>query len=197
MSTWDGVMFSATTLAIFVVVLNLIGDYFSLWETRVVLGWMSKAQSKVQQSALVILDLAATIAIYCGGFTIAMIVPAFLFSTPMATGGFISSLRKIGALLSGVFFEGGLIFRHADVTLDPFALFFYTSLVTSVWIWGFVLGSIAWSAFGRLLPVVLMGLYDKNPVTCVMAMGGFCLAVGLTGVRLVWSALPLLPGWPS
>jgi hypothetical protein len=190
-------MFNVATLAIFVVVLNLICDFFSLWETRVVLGWMSKAQSRVQQSALVILDLAATIAIYCGGFTIAMILLALLFPTPMATDGFMALLRNIGTLLSVIFFEGGLLFRHRDVTLDPFALFFYTSLVTSAWIWGFVLGSIVWPIFVPLLPVVLKGLYRKNPVTCLMAMGGFCLAVGLTGVRLVWRALLLLPGWPS
>lgn len=197
LSTPESAVFNATTLVIFVVVLNLIADYFSLWETRLVLGWMANTRSKTKLSSLVVLDLAATIAIYCVGFTIAMSLLAVLFRAPAARDGLVALLGYIGMLLLAVFVEGGLIFRHGDVTIDPFALFFYTSLVTSVWVWGFVLGAIAWSVLGRLLPVMLGTLYRKNPVTCVMAMGGFCLAVGLTAVRLVWGALRLLPWWPA
>ena len=197
LSTWENAVFNATTLVIFVVVLNLIADYISLWETRVVLGWMSNTRSKVKLSLLAVLDLAATIAIYCAGFTIAMSLLAVLFQVPNARDGFAALLGNIWTLLLGVFIEGGLIFRHGDVTIDPFALFFYTSLVTSIWVWGFVLGVIVWSVLGRLLPVMLGALYTKNPVTCVMATGGFCLAVGLTAVRLVWRALLLLPWWSA
>ena len=197
LSTWEGVFFNATTLIIFVIVLNLIGDYFSLWETRFVLRQMSAARKKAVQFSWLILDLAATIAIYCIGFTLAMLLLAYLYPPPSGNYGFMSLLREIGALLFGVFFEGGLIFSHSNVTTDPFALFFYTSLVTSVWVWGFMLGVIAWSVFGPLLPRVLGVLYTRNPVTCVMAISGFCIALGLTAVRLIWRALLLLPGSPA
>ena len=48
----------------FGVAINVVGDFFSLWESRFVIGRMATAPGAIRKAAFLLLDLIATVAIY-------------------------------------------------------------------------------------------------------------------------------------
>ena len=109
--------FYGLVLATITLSVNILGDYFSIWETRLVIGRMSQS-GKVQAVAWLSLDLVATVTIYCATLTFGVFL-AYLFSGRLTL--FSSELSMI---LRTVFLEGGLFFAQPNEMIDPFVLFF-------------------------------------------------------------------------
>ncbi len=108
-----------------------------------------------------------------------------------------TDLETVRETLVAVFLKGGLTFSHDDEFMDPFALFFHTSLFTSVWAWALMLGGILWSlTFGsRVLERRgFNALYEKAPVTCILIYGAVFLNCGFW---LLDGAFSLLGGAAS
>ena len=185
--TWSNILGNSVALAILMVCLNWIGDYLSLWETRVVLDKLKTARSWVLQVFWLACDLLATIAIYWVGVTIALVIIEIAFPGYFVYSGEQPLVLQIWVILWSVFTEGGVMLNHKDSTLDPFAIFFHTSLFTSVWAWALMAGFILWSLFRPLLLRVsqLRTLYKKFPVTCVMAVGALFAGCVFAAVDLI------------
>lgn len=131
--TWLGFFFILLVGAI----LNLIPDYVSLLETRVVIKLMSKKATFFRILMLLLLDLVATNVIF---FVIAFIIivnlinlftrVAWAWETP---GG------ALGAYIQGLTFSG----KEKDL-----GIFIYSTFFTSIWVWlyafsGFFVGIIS------------------------------------------------------
>ena len=171
LSDGDDTIIMGATLITLVVFLNWIGDYFSLWETRVVMDRMAKAKNWMLQTLWIGIDIMATVAIYWVGMSCALVVLSAMF--PEYYGE--ARLVEIWALLWSVFFDGGLTLNHESSDADPFAIFFHTSLFTSVWAWALMAGFILWSLFRPLLTRIgrFGTLYARFPVACLMLVGSF------------------------
>lgn len=166
---WSGIY---SPLA-FLIGTNLIGDFFSLWESRFVMEYMAKVRLRFQV-LLLLLDLVSTILIYCVGLVIGgLIVITF-------EGQLISSVGNVIGWIEYVFSDTykhlvvnkGLLFCK-DVstylyTYDLMSIYFYTALFTSVWLWVFLIGIKTWSLFSFIGRA--SGPY-KYPMLSIMCTG--------------------------
>lgn len=180
---WRGTTIAA--LAVFVLVLNWLGDYLSLWETRAVMSRMAAVRSWPFFAWWLLVDLVATVVIYCAGTGCAMFVLGRFEQFELDLDGFLETL-------AAVFLEGGVIFRHTDRSFDAFALFFHTSLFTSVWAWALMLGTLLWSwTFGSRVfrGGAFSALYEKAPVTCWLIYGSVFLGCVLGLLQAAFSLL--------
>lgn len=127
---WAGI----TTVASFAIIINIIGDIFSMWETRFVLGRLANRQSLVGQVTLLIGDIIATIAIYFVG----LLISAFLLE--WITQGSIDEPFSLFTGLLLMLFDM-LLFKQENIFgTDLLIIFLYTSMFTSIWLWLFMLG---------------------------------------------------------
>ena len=157
----------------FAVGINLIGDFFSLWETRFVVDRMAVSRRSCQ-AVLLLADLVATMLIYGVG----LVLGAFLWiALLMILSGEIPSLGEIGEIVFGfvhsalnfLIVDRGLMFCSPE-QMDYFSIFFYTTLFTSVWVWVFMLGIKLWPLFTWLSGTVLN--INSRPVGALMTIGG-------------------------
>ena len=169
-------------LAVFVVFVNWTGDYFSLWETRVVIDRIAAARNWMLQVSWLVFDLVATIVIYWISASCALL---FISVTLLGANRFNeiwSVLCQIWSSLWEVFFRGGLTFGHSESSLDPLAIFFHTSLFTSVWAWVLMAGLILSSLIRPLLMHLnwFEEVSQKSPVACLTLVGSFFLGCVFT-----------------
>ena len=150
---------------IFAISINLIGDFISLWETRVVIGRMATAGSKKLQAILLILDLVLTVTIYCLGCVLGLLLLEIFVD--------IDLIDLLPQLFAELFYRGGLTFSNEDMTLDLFGIFFYTTLFTSVWVWEFMLGITLWPLLRWIHGLTV--IVDKYPVSVTTVVGGIFL----------------------
>lgn len=184
---WSGI-FAALAFAIGT---NLVGDIFSLWETRFILGRMAVASPKLQ-ALFLLLDLVATVLIYCIGLVlgayIALIFELFQGNTtlecilnPSFVYGWVEF--TVSETYSKLIFDRGLLFLGPRSSYDLFSVYFYTALSTSIWVWMFFLGIKLWpslSRVGRLLDV------DRAPVGVAMTIGGLFFGFAITLATYAW-----------
>lgn len=130
-------------------VLNLIPDYLSLLETRYLLRWMGNRSTRKSVAGLLALDSFVTAAIALVAIPVALAltiemgtrgmgltdVPEYVFrflveETPYVLGA-IFSLERVGLF----YFRDGL---PLPLTA-PLAIFFYSTFLTSIWIWLYLL----------------------------------------------------------
>ena len=182
---------SVIALIVLAISINLIGDFISLWETRILIGRMTTAESNKRQAMWLITDLVLTVMIYCLGFLLGLLLLGLferLFLTDLRyelLAEFKLALINIHDLLTKVFFDGGLTFSNTDETVDFFVIFFYTTLFTSIWVWVFMLGITLWPLLRWIHRATKV---DTYPVLVATAVGGVftfpILAVVLAVVRL-------------
>ena len=174
---------------------NIIGDVFSLWETRFVLGRMVGARPWVQLTLLVC-DAIATFLMYFVGLIIGF---AILWVIALATTvldtrfGFLTTLQWfVDTVVGAVFLQGGLIFSgsdNVDFPVDFFAIFFYTAFFTSFWVWVFFLGVKFWPRLkkvGNLLNVYV------HPLGAAMTLGAVFFGLVVTMAVVFWKLLRFL-----
>ncbi|MCY4487121.1 MAG: hypothetical protein OXF11_08405 [Deltaproteobacteria bacterium] len=165
----------------YAVFVNVIGDYCSLWETRLIIGRMIMRKEGVFRSVLFIVDAFASFCIFVVGLVLGS--ATFLGYWVLAGGsrsffdggswiGDVFSLT--GEVLSYLFREGGVFFSDPDAIGSFFAICLYTTFFTSVWIWTFLLGVVLLPVFSQLWNAFNV---KKYPVGAAMCVGG--AAVGL------------------
>jgi TPR repeat protein len=115
---------SLGSLLVLALAVNVVADYVSLLETRLLLGWMPRIRSTLAQAGVLLLDLILSAAI------IWLAIFAFLRS-PLHEG----EVETFAEIL-GVF--------------STFSVLFYSTFLTSVWTWTYILSTWLVRAFARL-----------------------------------------------
>ena len=172
----------------YVVAVNVVGDHFSLWQTRFVLGLMIERRSSRSRLFLLVLDAVASALIY---FFSVIAGSALFLGILVLAGGQMSFFEEgswmyhflslTGEVFSELLQNGGLTFSNPDNFGNFFGILLYTTLVTSVWIWAFLVGIIILPIFFRLWNVFKV---KENPVGAAMCTGG--VAIGLLTFMLLF-----------
>ena len=184
---WSGILAAMA----FAIGTNLVGDIFSLWETRFILGRMAVAPPRLQ-ALFVLLDLVATVFIYCIGLVlgayIALVFELFQGYTtlerilnPSFVYGWIEF--TMSETYSKLIVDKGLLFLGPRGSYDLISVYFYTALSTSIWAWLFFLGIKLWPSLswvGKLLDV------DRAPVGVAMTIGGLFSGLAITLATYAW-----------
>ena len=172
------VMLTAIVIFAFVFIMlafNLLPDYLSLYETRLVLGFMAKSDGRLRTFALLLFDLAATALI---SFVVGFVVVLGLVGIIM--GGDNTFAEPAEAFWQGLTFSGPGAF---------FSIFIYSTFLTSVWLWLYALSGVLVKAIARSRK----GLHflqkhlnlEKHPLRSM----GFVLMLLVTVVYVVWGAV--------
>jgi len=169
-----GIFVSVTLLALLSLLINLLPDYLSLYETRLVLGFMAKSKGALRTLALLLFDLAATVLI---SFLVGFVVMFGLFITIFGDPLTVTELAE--------WFWEGLTFSGEKSELG---IFIYSTFFTSVWVWlyalsGFLVKGIATSRKGLHFLQRHLNL-EEHPLRSM----GFVLMLLVTVVYLVWGA---------
>ena len=139
--------------------INVLADYLSLLETRFLLGRMHRLRSVVAQVAVLLADLVISAAI------IWLAIAAYLTS-PLYQGE-----AESFAEILGVF--------------SIFSVLFYSTFLTSVWTWAYILSTWIMRAFTRLGLADLLDVENKP----VLVLGGVLALVVFVGALVL--ALPM------
>lgn len=179
-------LWALNVLALFVivVVVNLVGDYFSLWESRIIVGRMVDTGGFLHRAAFLLLDLLATIIIYSVALTsgaVLVLSSLYIFFQYPSFSAWEVVLSVWGGVLR-IYTElilGGLVFSHSNPINDLYSVCFYTTLFTSIWVWAFSIGLVLFRAL-----VILAAVFDarQNPIGTAMTIGGAILGMLITGV---------------
>lgn len=168
-----------------VIFVNIIGDFFSLWETRIIIGKLATTDNYFRKLFYILFDLAATISIFAVvliiGFSVGIFAynllrgPVRLDFLPYIGNEILSSFFSPGFYVQDFIIGGGLFFNYDDgfkITIQAATLwpvYFYTTFFTSVWVWLFIIGGTFWPLFNWLRTVLAV---DRYPVGSAMAIGG-------------------------
>ena len=162
------------TVAITAVVLNILPDYLSLLETRLLLKWMSKMTTKIQ-IPLLILDAVFTSLI----FAVSLWVILPLAFEAMGLGGWVNiSLIGVFQIITQDLFR----VTPYDLNIN---VYFFSTFSTSAWIWLFI-GSgliirlltaigLSFRKIGTLFDVEKKPLRSMGFVSVVLVTGLFAL----------------------
>lgn len=170
--------------------INLIGDIFSLWETRFVVGRMAVSRGSCQ-AVLLLADLVATMLIYGAGLVFGTFLWIALLMILLEEIPSLGEIGEIGEIGEGVFdlvhsalnvliVDRGLMFCGPG-EMDFLSIFFYTTLFTSVWV--FMLGIKLWPLFTWLSGSVLN--INSRPIGALMTIGGVFLGFLVAVLRYV------------
>ena len=183
---------SIMILTLLAVGTNCIGDFFSLWETRFMMGRVAIARGR-RRAILLLSDLVATVLIYGSGVVFGSLL--FMAFAELRAFEYIPSLSVIILHILTVVFivfdtlvvDQGLLF--CDPENDFLSIFFYTTLFTSVWAWVFMLGIKLWPLFARMLRETLN--VNQYPVGSAMTIGGIFIGLVISFVGYVWKLFQL------
>jgi len=168
---------------LFTIILNLLPDYLSLLETRFILRIMTKTSSTLRILILVIADFIFTTVI----IVVVLLVIQFIVSSEFFT-------EPAGPAVADAFhytvylFRCGFAFSPMDDSDVTLGIFFYSTYLTSFWIWLYVLGLAIARILARLA-MVWSGLkgflnYTEKPLRCL----GF---LSMILVTVIYILIPL------
>lgn len=180
-------------IVLFVIPINIVGDFGSLWQSRFVIGRMAVTPYTINKTAFLLLDLIATVGIFVlafalgafGAVYLASVFASIFDSEVMYLGSLIIASNELFDFVTSGRLLGSLLFS-SDLLLDLFVIFFYTTLFTSVWVWLFMLGGVLWSVFTWLRGVLSV---EKFPVGSAMAIGGVFGGLVVTALGYVRMAV--------
>ena len=170
-------------LAFMIVLINIVSDFFSLWESRFVIGRMAVAPGTIRIAAYLFLDLIATVIIFVAAIALAALADGLWYNKQHIVEHVIS---YTSVTLNDLTMGGALLFSYGSWGGDIMALVAYTTLFTSVWVWLFMLGGVLWPLFTWLRGV--LGV-DKFPVGSAMAIGGVFGGLVVTALGYVRMAV--------
>jgi len=159
---------------------NIMADYFSLLETRIVIKWMARSRSVVKQSALLVGDLVATALIFTLPWTYffassALLDPNLAVAEPATEFwlGYLPGMVLSFPLREGASWEG---------------VFFYSTFFTSAWIWLFLISGLIVRVAGRVGGVfnkmLSMLNVEEQPIRSLGFVGMMVVSVGFTLIPL-------------
>lgn len=163
---------------------NIVADYVSLGETKIVLERFNPTR-KLSAFSLIVLDSIFTAAVYLAAFLATFAGAAFLGFLPW-TGFFQGALRVLASPLAGAPKSGsgyeiwGFQFSEmAATTVIPLI----TTFATSLWIWSVVLGSVVFRILAMSRPALKRAKYvlpvDEKPIRSIGLLLG-SIAFGLS-----------------
>ncbi len=169
----------------YAVCINLMGDYFSLWETRLILGQMANLRSARMRALLLLFDaLASALIFFVGlvlgsaGFTaLWLLLGGHVPGDETWIGMLYSVTRETFSLL---FSDCGIFLSGPDRYGTVLGIFLYTTFLTSVWVWAFLIGV-------SLLPILkLWKIFNvkKYPVGAAISIGGAVLGLSIIVIGL-------------
>ena len=166
----------------FIFIVNPIGDFFSLWQTRIIVEYLSNVHRKRYFLPLLAADIFLTIVVF--GITATLwrvLLDVFIGLLGYQPGG-IFYLKELYCRYTFTCSGSGMVFTDAATFNDIVFLILFTTMLTSIWLWVFVVGMLLWSTLGSIHRVVIFGwVYrllnvEKYPVSIAMALGGLLLA---------------------
>ncbi len=161
-------------------IFNLLLDYVSLLESRWVVTIMSRRSSAIVTVTLLIVDVAATAAIFVILFT-GLIM--FLDSISSPTGFASATATVYAAEIMRLSINGLEFWRHSES--DYFGIFLYTTLFTSVWVWLYVGGGTVLKFIQKIAPMRRWFDLENAPLRSI----GFVCNIGVTaGIAIVFLA---------
>lgn len=120
--------------------INLVGDYFSCWESHFIISRMTQTKSVHKHLLLLLFDFIASVIIFLlgliAGTLIFVAVPIPGNHSDYSGGLFYELLDGVTTIL----LSGGLIFYAENELANIFGIVFFTTLFTSIWTWAFTLG---------------------------------------------------------
>jgi len=177
----DYTLFYLILLVPYAMFINVMGDYFSLWETRLIVGRIAKRILRKHRFLLLLLDVLVSTLIFVAGLILGS---ATFLATWVLGGGDLSFFGDgswlyhlfslIKEIMSLVFIEGGLSFSDQLGIGSFFGILLYTTFFTSVWVWVFFIGVTFLPFVTQLCRIFKV---EKYPVGVAMCVGG--AAVGL------------------
>ena len=171
----EAIIVVVLAFVIFTLFFNLLPDYLSLYETRLVLSFMAKSDAGLRTLALLVFDLAATVLIsFVVGF---LVLGAGIFSDAY-------SVKTVAEA-----FWGGLTFS-GDLSL--LGIFIYSTFFTSVWLWLYALSGFLVKAIARSRKGLHFLQRHLNVEEHPLRSMGFVLMLLVTVGYVVWGAALVL-----
>lgn len=188
-----GVVVFSITLSLF---LNVIPDYIALLKTRYVLGWMTRQPTTIRKSLFFIIDSLLSACIAVISLLALTFVVVALMSYSRSQDVLITLIEVVRSdeflneLITDVTYGLRLQVPPEEVPL-PWGIFFYSTYMTSLWIWLYVLGGticrlVDWARIG-VYRIYWMFDFNKRPIESI----GFisvttCSAVYWISILIVW-----------
>ena len=173
-SQWE----TLSAVLAFILVLNPIGDFFSLWQTRVIIGYLACVQRIRYFISLLFVDLVLTIIAFVITATLwKMALEAFISLLGYQTGGMFY-LRELYCVYTLRCDGSGMLYSEALTFNSLVVIILFTTMLTSIWLWVFFVGILLWSILGSIHRMVSFGWIhrmvnvEKYPITTIMALGG-------------------------
>ena len=152
--------------------INLLPDFLSLYETRLVLGFMAKSDGGLRTFALLLFDLAATALIsFVGLFVVTFGLFSFIIGRPIP----VTDLAEM--------FWQGLTFSNVIA-----GIFIYSTFLTSVWLWLYALSGFLVKAISRSRKGLRFLQRHLNLEEHPRRSMGFVLMLLVTVVYVAWGA---------
>ena len=180
----DEPLFHLFVLAPYAICINAIGDFFSLWQTRIIVARMANSISGMYRISLLLLDVLFSAIIFSIGLALGTV--AFLLTWVLAGGSLTffgegTWISIVHSAITGNFSEfvhDGGMFLSADTLYENFlGLFFLTTFFTSIWTWAFLSGVVIFPMLRRLWDVINV---ENYPIGAVFTVGGMVLGVATT-----------------
>ena len=175
---WDNI----APIIFFILIINPVGDFFSLWQTRIIVEYLANVQKKRYFLPLLVLDFFLTILIFGIAATLwRELLNVFISLLGYQTGGMFY-LKELYCRYTFTCSGSGMVFTDATVYSDIIFLILFTTMLTSIWLWVFVVGILLWTTLGSAHKAVAFGWInrllnvEKYPVSVAMALGGLPLA---------------------
>ena len=166
------------------VILNLIPDYLSLAETRVILVLISKSRSISHSILYLVMDLILTLFIFLLGYL--WLLSYIFINLILGWGAGISDFLDITLV--------ELLYSLREwITLSspPIGVFFYSTFITSIWIYIYILSAFIAYLVTKILPKAhsIIGLFDidNKPIRSL----GY---VSILIVTCIFVTMPII-GW--
>ena len=171
-----------TAILVFIFVVNPIGDFFSLWQTRIVVGYLAESQKERYILPLLVADIVFTILVFVIAATLwRRLLGIFIYLLGYQTGGMFY-LKELYRRYTFTCTGTGMVFTDATTYNDIVFLILFTTMLTSIWLWVFVIGTLLWSTFASIHQWVTIGWIhrflnvEKYPVSIAMALGSLVIA---------------------
>ena len=133
----DGFLSTVGGLLSGAIILNLTVDYLSIFQTRIVLHWMTLQKSIPKILALVALDLIATAALVSVSFT--AIINSLSNAADRAIDSFTCAVFQVCGTYVNIPLQDSYKEFLSGLTLDGssviLSVYIYTAFLTSFWIW--------------------------------------------------------------
>ena len=177
-------------IATYVIPVNILGDYLSFWETRIVVGFMAKTKRSLLRILFVVLDLAATTLL----FLIFTLLGTVVFVAVLYVAGMelpehilVHVISAFGEIVLG----GGWLFADVYVSdLNVFGVLYFTTMATSIWVWTYMIGSLLWPVVVFIPKVIAV---ERRPTGFAMTIGGVVLGLLVAAIGgLIDCVLPLI-----